>query len=453
MPRKISPAAARGAQSPRAFARFAGHAQTLPARGPARRIDQSSEHVYVYGTEEIEGAPVITMEIVEGGTLHERVKERGPLSVSEAVDVILQIIAGLEAAHAIGILHRDIKPSNCFIEADGTVKVGDFGLSISTTTRGDSALTMAGSVLGTPEFSSPEQLRGEELNVRSDIYSVGMTLYFLLTGRTPFQAENVVQLLATVLDKPAPSPRTLRPEIPEALARIVLRCLEKQAGDRFKNYDELRRALLPFNSTAPTPATLGLRFVAGVIDFLVFMPVGLAALIFGGFDGMMDGSVHALALLAGLPIGSLVLQIAYFAVSEGLWGATPGKALVGLRVGGLDRNAPGIPRALLRALIYLVPGDGFLAALPRAGRRADVDGLELRRRRRRLPLSGAARRHSAAPQRLCDHHRPAYQNARDPKIRLRAARIDRANRGASRHDGRDAESRPVSRARSTSRGR
>ncbi|HZJ16812.1 MAG TPA: RDD family protein, partial [Chthoniobacteraceae bacterium] len=236
-----------------------------------------------------------------------------------------------------------------------TVKVGDFGLSISTTTRGDSALTLAGSVLGTPEFSSPEQLRGEALDLRADIYSVGMTLYFLLTGETAFRGENVVQLLATVLDKPAPSPRTLRPEIPEALARIVLRCLEKQAGDRFKNYDELRRALLPFNSTAPTPATLGLRFVAGVIDFLVFTPVGLAAMIFGGFDGMMDGSATPSPYWLAFAIGSLVLQIAYFAVSEGLWGATPGKALVGLRVGGLDRNAPGIPRALLRALIYLVP--------------------------------------------------------------------------------------------------
>ena len=147
------------------------------------RLAASINHpnsVYVFGTEEIEGAPVITMELVPGGTLHERVKDGGPMPVADAVDAILQIIAGLEAAHAVGILHRDIKPSNCFIEPSGTVKVGDFGLSISTLSRGDSALTLAGSILGTPEFSSPEQLRGEELNVRSDIYSVGMTLYYLL---------------------------------------------------------------------------------------------------------------------------------------------------------------------------------------------------------------------------------------------------------------------------------
>ena len=105
------------------------------------RLAASINHpnsVYVYGTEEIEGTPVITMELVPGGTLHERVKGGGPLPVAEAVDAILQIIAGLEAAHAVGILHRDIKPSNCFIEPIGTVKVGDFGLSISTLARGDS---------------------------------------------------------------------------------------------------------------------------------------------------------------------------------------------------------------------------------------------------------------------------------------------------------------------------
>ena len=323
------------------------------------RLAASINHpntVYVYGTEEIEGAPVITMEIVEGGTLQERVIARGPLPVSEAVDAILQIIAGLEAAHAVGILHRDIKPSNCFIEENGMVKVGDFGLSISTTTRGDSALTLAGSVLGTPEFSSPEQLRGEDLNVRSDIYSVGMTLYFLLTGKTPFQAENVVQLLATVLDKPAPSPRLVRPEIPESLARVILRCLAKQAGDRFGTYDELRRALLPFTSTAPTPATLGLRFVAGCVDHAIFTITSMIAapLLFGA-AAMVDERLQRTPQWAWYTFALTVFEIAYFAVSEGRWGASPGKALVGLRVGGLDRNAPGIPRALLRALIYLVP--------------------------------------------------------------------------------------------------
>jgi eukaryotic-like serine/threonine-protein kinase len=324
------------------------------------RLAASINHpnsVYVYGTEEIDGTPVITMELVPGGTLHERVKAGGPLPVGEAVDVILQVVTGLEAAHTAGILHRDIKPSNCFIEPGGAVKIGDFGLSISTLSRGDSVLTMAGSVLGTPEFASPEQLRGESLDVRSDIYSVGATLYYLLTGKPPFRAENVVQLLATVLEKTAPSPRTLRSEIPEGLARIILRCLAKPTGDRFKDYDELRRALLPFCTMAPTPATLGLRFVAGFIDHMVLAMINLvlSLLFIGDFMALSDPASLRSAEWIRISVGILLFEIAYFAVPEGLRGASLGKAITGLRVGGLDRNAPGIPRATARALIYLLP--------------------------------------------------------------------------------------------------
>src|SRR5258708_11027983 len=118
---------------------------------------------------------------VAGGTLRDRVVRDGPLPVAEAVNAVLQIIAGLEAALQLGILHRDIKPSNCFVDSDGTVKVGDFGLSISTAVRTESNLTQTGAMFGTPGFSSPEQLRGDELTVRSDIYAVGVTLYYLLT--------------------------------------------------------------------------------------------------------------------------------------------------------------------------------------------------------------------------------------------------------------------------------
>src|SRR5208283_3436141 len=237
------------------------------------RLAASINHpnsVYIFGTEEVGGTPVITMELVSGGTLQDRVRAQGPLPVGEAVDCVLQIVEGLEAAQRVGILHRDVKPSNCYVSEDCTVKIGDFGLSISTAIRTEPALTASGEFLGTPAFCSPEQLRGEELNVRSDMYSVGATLFYLLTGRMPFEAKNVVRLLATVLEQRAPSPRKFRPEIPGGLVKVILRCLEKQSGDRFKNYDELRQALAPYGSTAPTPATLGLRFLAGTLD-VVFL--------------------------------------------------------------------------------------------------------------------------------------------------------------------------------------
>jgi eukaryotic-like serine/threonine-protein kinase len=115
--------------------------------------------VYIFGSDEIAGMPVIAMELLAGGTLKDRVKERGPLPPADAVDAILQVIAGLDAGHAAGILHRDIKPANCFVDRDGTVKVGDFGLSISTMARDSTQLTVTGTFQGTPQFASPDQLK------------------------------------------------------------------------------------------------------------------------------------------------------------------------------------------------------------------------------------------------------------------------------------------------------
>jgi len=312
--------------------------------------------VYVFGTEEIGGTPAIAMELVTGGTLQERVRERGPLPVAEAVDAMLQIVAGLEAAQRIGILHRDIKPSNCFRDADGTVKIGDFGLSISTAVRTEPALTATGAFLGTPAFCSPEQLRGDELNVRSDMYSAGATLFYLLTGHTPFEANNTVQLLATVLEQRAPSPKKFRPAIPQGLAKAILRCLEKQPGERFKNYSELGKALAPYGSTAPTPATLGLRILAGFIDHLILSAGCTTLMLLRGKSPLdflnLAGSGSPKMLFIVLP--TLAIALLYYALLDGFRGATVGKAICRLRVVGPDRNVPGFWRALGRALIYVV---------------------------------------------------------------------------------------------------
>jgi eukaryotic-like serine/threonine-protein kinase len=125
--------------------------------------------VYIFGSEEIEGRPVISMELLPGGTLKDRVTARGPLPPAEAVAAVLDIIGGLDAAQAAGVLHRDIKPSNCFIDDDGAVKVGDFGLSISTLARDVHHDLEMGAFQGTPQFAPPEQLRGEPLDIRKAI--------------------------------------------------------------------------------------------------------------------------------------------------------------------------------------------------------------------------------------------------------------------------------------------
>ncbi len=310
--------------------------------------------VYVYGTDDINGVPVIAMELAPGGTLKDRVKIKGTLPPSQAVDAVLQVIAGLEAAADAGVLHRDIKPSNCFVDSDGAIKVGDFGLSISTQSFDERSLTMLGTVLGTPGFSSPEQLRGDDLDVRSDIYSVGATLYYLLTGKAPFDDPNVIKLVTQVAQEIPASPRVVRPDVPGDLAAVVMRCLAKRPADRFESYDALRGALEPFSSNAPAPAPLGLRLGAGVVDNIVLTlaTLPIASMWWSGFtptdrSGMIKGTVS----------GWLVMLL-YYGISEGAWGRSLGKQLFGLRVVDLLNHRMGIPRGLFRTAVWIL-SDGL----------------------------------------------------------------------------------------------
>ena len=322
------------------------------------RLAASVNHpnvVYVHGSEEIDGMPAIAMELARGGTLHDRLKRQGPLSISDAVAAVLQMIDGLEAAHSAGVLHRDIKPANCFITPEGTVKIGDFGLSVSTLARGESLLTAAGSVMGTPAYASPEQLRGEELDVRSDIYSVGATLYHLLTGKTPYSATEFVKLITEVLEKQPAAPNALRKDIPAELNRVVLRCLAKDRASRFQDYEELRDALLPFRVAERVPANPARRVVAGIIDDLFAFGPSFLFLTYWSFDPM-DHFVRERTTTAGLVwLAFYGWYVAYYAFSEGLWGCALGKTICGLRLVGPSGHAPGIPRALLRAAIYVLP--------------------------------------------------------------------------------------------------
>ena len=285
------------------------------------------------------------MELVPGSTLKERAKDH-PLPVAEAVDAILQVIGGLAAAQAKGLLHRDIKPSNCFVTDDGKVKIGDFGLSISTLARAETHLTTTGMFLGTPAFASPEQLQGRALEVQSDIYSVGATLWFyLLTGRPLFETGNAVELVAAILHESPPSPRVVRSEVPKRLARTVLRCLSKDASDRWSSYAELKRTLLPFSSLQLTPASRQVRFMTFLIEICVWgLPIALVAgsAVLGGID-----TVGWLLLIAR--------GVVYLSVTDGIWGASLGKALAGLQLVDLSRGSPPVLRkAFTRAAVFFM---------------------------------------------------------------------------------------------------
>lgn len=322
------------------------------------RLAASVNHpnvVYIYGSEEINGMPVIAMELVSAGTLKDLLKAKGPLPIAEAVEAVLQMVSGLEAAQSAGVLHRDIKPANCFIDSDNTVKVGDFGLSVSTLARGESLLTATGAVLGTPAYASPEQLRGEELDVRSDVYSVGATLYHLLTGQTPFSANDFVKLITEVLDKEPQAPVAIRADIPNELARVILKCLHKDRKARFQSYEQLRDALLPFAARQTEPAVPSRRFLAGLLDELLAYGPSLMFVVYWSFDPLDKLARERTwsAALVWLPF--YLWYLLYYTISEGLWGAAVGKRLLNLKVIALDGHNPGLLRAWVRTLLYMAP--------------------------------------------------------------------------------------------------
>ena len=308
--------------------------------------------VYIFGSEEVGGAPAITMELLSGGTLKDRVSAEGPMPPSAAVSAVLDIIGGLDAAQAAGILHRDIKPSNCFVDADGAVKVGDFGLSISTLTRDVRHELATAGFEGTPQFAAPEQLRGEPLDVRADIYAVGATLYYLLTGRPPLDAPDLRELVSKVASEKPPSPRVLRRDIPRGLAAVVLRCLAKAPAGRPQSYAELADLLRPYGSADEVPAPLGARFIAWIADSVDRLDHDVAARVLG-VDGRRDARIPATTLLR-LAAWSWLAPVIYYFVLEGCWGASLGKRLMGLRVTSQTDDRWWL-RVGLRTAVFHVP--------------------------------------------------------------------------------------------------
>src|SRR5262249_47802583 len=154
----------------------------------------------IVAADEIAGRPYIVMELLPGTTLQALVDRDGPLPVEQAIARILDVIEGLRQLHHLGIVHRDVKPSNCLLDAEGRTKLGDFGLSRSLVNS--DVVTRTGTFIGTPLFASPEQIKGETVGPHSDVYSVSATLYYVLTGRAPFQGGDAAATLARIASEP-----------------------------------------------------------------------------------------------------------------------------------------------------------------------------------------------------------------------------------------------------------
>jgi len=199
-----------------------------------------------YDLGESDGMLFITMEYVEGTSLEKLLRQRGRLPVSVALTVGKQLLRALEAAHEMGVIHRDIKPQNIVVEPSGLVKVMDFGiarLAEGKQASDSKGLTAVGSVVGTPQYMSPEQLMAADLDARSDLYAAGAVIFECLTGRVVFDAPNVAMLILAQVEQAAPDPRTLNPAIPHDLALIVLKALEKSREARWANAAEFSNAL------------------------------------------------------------------------------------------------------------------------------------------------------------------------------------------------------------------
>jgi serine/threonine protein kinase/Tfp pilus assembly protein PilF len=191
----------------------------------------------------------ITMEYVRGEDLKSVIHRMGILRAGKTVSIARQVAEGLAEAHKLGIIHRDLKPHNIMVDQEGNAKIMDFGIARSLRGTG---ITREGAIIGTPEYMSPEQVEGKPADQRADIYALGVTLFEMVTGRPPFEGETSLAVAHKHKYEPAPDPRTLNPQIPAGLSRLILRCLEKDKEKRFQTAEGFLADLEAVEASLPT---------------------------------------------------------------------------------------------------------------------------------------------------------------------------------------------------------
>ena len=212
----------------------------LEAKAAAKLNHPNVVTVHEIGEEQ--GAVYIAMELVTGGSVQSKLDKTGPLPWQQAIRVIVEVCQGLQEAHAAGLIHRDIKPGNILLTETGTAKLADFGL-VKVVDQGTTSLSRNSVVLGTPYFMSPEQCRSEPLDARSDLYSLGVVLFTLVTGKPPFVGDQPVQVLFAHCSTPVPNLRSIQTDLPEGLIDVIEKALAKEPAKRFSSASEMATVL------------------------------------------------------------------------------------------------------------------------------------------------------------------------------------------------------------------
>ncbi|MFB0519530.1 MAG: protein kinase, partial [Acidobacteriota bacterium] len=265
----------------------------------------------MYDLSEEEGTHYITMEYVPGEDLKSTIRRVGQLSVGKAISIAKQVCEGLAEAHRLGVVHRDLKPQNIIIDREGNARIMDFGIARSLEAKG---ITDAGVMIGTPEYMSPEQVEGNEIDGRSDIYSLGVILYEMVTGRVPFAGNTPLSIAMKHKTEAPPYPGVVNAQIPEDLSRLILRCMEKDKGRRYQKAEEILSELSKIERGVPTterilPERKPETEKVGKIKWRNYLLYGGAAvllilLIVGGIY-LFTGRREAIDSIAVLPLENL----------------------------------------------------------------------------------------------------------------------------------------------------
>ncbi len=333
------------------------------ARAQARLVSPHIVRIYYIGrVPQVDGSGrkslYFAMEYVDGGSL-EAILERGERLDPEKARVwMMQAVLGLRAAYAAGLVHRDIKPGNMLVDQHGHIKIADFGLAKPTDGRPSS--TMAGTIVGTPLYISPEQVNNKSLDHRADMYSLGCAFFHLMTGKPPFEGEHPFDVIAKHLRDTAPSILPLCPGISPRLAIIIDRLLAKTPDERFATHEELITAL---EAAAPE-----------AIEYAGFWTRGAAV--------VMDSAV-ASAFVAVLHWPGIIVYLTYAVLAHAYFGQTTGKWALRIEVRRLDGRRLGFLRSLIRTAaslwgpiflaILILSTQGIVALTSSIGKLAEID--------------------------------------------------------------------------------